>query len=185
MDEQNTKLELVKKRCNTADKVVNILMVVAIVAAAVTLLAGLFMFAEADRVNPFLEQGIKDGSITIRDIADYDGPFQFYFDLDDYTGPVNYAHYLGFTILMACVSCILVAVVLSFIRKIFICIREENNPFSDRCLKQLKTTFIVIAVAALISYSVVVAAVTAVILWCIYAVFQYGAALQMQVDETL
>ena len=100
----------------------------------------------------------------------------------NYSG--RYSHKKG-ACLAAGLACVLVAVIVTFIKKIFVVVREENSPFSKKAMKQIKTGFIVMTIAALLTMSLGVAIVTGFILFCIYAILEYGAALQNEIDETL
>ena len=87
--------------------------------------------------------------------------------------------------MIAACTCVMVAVILIFIKKIFTIIIEENSPFSERSLKTIKIGFIVITVITILGGSLGVTVITGFILFCIYSIFEYGAALQTEIDETL
>ena len=185
MNEQNMKLVAVKKRCNTAAKIVGVIQVFTIVCAAIALIAGIMLFVKGGSINPYLQQEVAEGKLTTRNTIEYNGLFHFFADLDEKFEEGNYAGPMAVSCLAAGLACVLVAVIVTFIKRIFVVVREENSPFSNRAMKQIKTGFIVMTIAALLTMSLGVAIVTGFILFCIYAIFEYGAALQNEIDETL
>ena len=185
MNEQNKKLETLKKRCVIANKVVSVFQIIIIVGTVIAFIAGIYLFTKADEVNPQIHEGIEAGYLDIETDLQYHGLFELCVEVQDYYSADDYAHPLGITCIVAACTCVMVAVILIFIKKIFTIIEKENNPFSENCLKQLKISFIIIAITAFLTVSVGFGIVTSLILFCIYSIFQYGAALQTEIDETL
>ena len=185
MNEQMKKLGNIKNRCKTASKILGILRGFTIAGAVITMVSAILIFANAKTVNPALQQGVEEGYVTLDHQINYNGLFHFMVELNDYFGPDNRVMPLCITLLMAGATCIFVAVILSFIKNIFTCLEAENNPFSDKCMHQIKISFIVITVTSLLTMSVGIAIITGLVLYCIYSIFEYGAALQTEIDETL
>lgn len=185
MNEQNTKLESIKKRCLTAEKIVKILRGLVIAGAVIALICGFIITGCADTVNPELVKQVESGNMTIETSIRFQGIFKLFIPLNEYYAPNDYAHPLGIScIVIGCVF-ILEAVILTFIIKIFTILKEENNPFSERSMKQLKTSFIAITVTVFLTSSIGPGLIVGLILFCIYSIFEYGAALQTEIDETL
>ncbi len=185
MNEQNKKLESLKKRCSTAAKVVTVFQIITIVGTVLAFIAGIYLFTAAEKVNPQIIEGIEAGYLDLNTDLQYHGLFELCVEVQDYYPANDYAHPLGITCMVAACTCAMVAVILIFIKKIFTIIEKENNPFSENCLKQLKISFIIIAITAFLTLSAGFGIVTSFILFCIYSIFQYGAALQTEIDETL
>jgi hypothetical protein len=185
MNEQNKKLETLKKRCVIASKVVTVFQIIIIVGTVIAFIAGGYLFASAGDVNPQIHEAIEAGYLDLETNLQYHGLFELCINVQDYYPANDYAHPLGITCMVAACTCAMVAVILTFTKKIFTIIDKENNPFSDNCLKQLKISFIIIAITAFLTLSVGFGIVTSLILFCIYSIFQYGAALQTEIDETL
>ena len=185
MNEQITKLENIKNRCHVASKILGILRGFVIAGVIITWVSTLLIFMNAKAVNEGLIQGVEEGYVTFDHEINYNGLFHVMVDLNDYFGPENRVAPLCITLLLAGLTCLVVAVILTFIKKIFTILEKENNPFSDKCMNQIKISFIVITVTSLLSMSVGVAVITGLILYCIYSIFEYGAALQTEIDETL
>ena len=185
MNEQMIRLEAIKKRCHTASKVLGIIRGFVIAITAAVLLTGILIFAFSNKLNPELIKASEEGYFDLNSTIDYNGPFSFMVDLSDRFGPENPATPLWITCMIAGFTCLVVAVILTFIRNIFTCLEKENNPFCEKCMKQIKTSFIVIGITSLLSMSLGVTIIVALVLFCIYSIFEYGAALQTEIDETL
>ena len=102
-----------------------------------------------------------------------------FFPEDDYADP------LWISCFVACCTCVAVIVVITLIKKIFTILKEENTPFSEKCMNQIKVSFIVITVCAVLTVSGGSGIIIGLVLFCIYSIFEYGAALQTEIDETL
>ena len=185
MNEQMVKLEAIKKRCHTASKVLGIIRGFIIAITVIVLLAGILIFAYSNVINPELIKATEEGYLNLNSQINYNGPFNFMIDLNDKFGPDNQAATLWLTCMIAGFASLVVAIILTFIKNIFTCLEKENNPFSEKCMKQIKISFIVITVTSLLSSSLGVTIIVGLILYCIYSIFEYGAALQTEIDETL
>ena len=185
MNEQNAKLESIKSRCKTAETIVKVLRGFVIAGAVIALICGFIIIGCADTANPELARQVESGNMTIDSTISFNGIFKLFIPVDDFFAPDDYAHPLGITCIVAGIVCTLVAVIMSFIIRIFTILREENNPFSERCMKQLKISFIVITVTVLLTSSIGYGLIVGLILFCIYSIFEYGAVLQAEIDETL
>ena len=176
------KLEAVKTRCNTLAKIVGVFEIICVVLAIITGSIALSFFIGMDKINPLLEEGISQGYFNYSTSV-HVGSVMGFENIVPQNG--NYALGIGITCLFATLAVVCVVVILAFIKKIFTIIKEENSPFSEKCLKTIKISFIVITVATFLGGSIGVTLVTGFILFCIYSVFEYGAALQTEIDETL
>ena len=182
MNEQMKKLEAVKSRCNTLAKVVGIVEKIFIVITIIVAVIGLVFIIGRNKLNPALEEGISHGYV------DYDMSVRVgnVLGIDNITPQIgDYAFGIGITCLFSALAVACVVIVLAFIKKIFTVIKEENSPFSEKCLKTIKISFIIITVATLLGRSIGVTVMTGFVLFCIYSIFEYGAALQTEIDETL
>ncbi|MBP5553809.1 MAG: hypothetical protein J6X94_02950 [Lachnospiraceae bacterium] len=182
MTEQMKKLEAVKNRCNTTSKVVGVIEVICTIFAVIIGSIALIFIFGANSLNSAIEEGINQGYFNYETFFNAGGVMGIRSLIPD-NG--NYAFGIGITSLFATLAIVTVIIILAFIRKIFTIIREENSPFSERCLKTIRIGFIVMTAATLLSRSVGATLITGFILFCIYSVFEYGAALQTEIDETL
>ena len=175
------RLETVKNRCNTLAKIVGVFEVISIVLACITGGIALTFLIGASKLNPVFEEAVSQGYIDYNVTFNVGGVMGF----EKLLPPDNYSLGIGLTCLFATIAVIFVVIILAFIKKVFTIIKEENSPFSDKCLKTIKVSFIVITVATFLGGSLGVTLITGFILFCIYSVFEYGAALQNEIDETL
>jgi len=181
MNEQMIRLETVKHRCNTLAKIVGVFEVICIIMAIIIGSISITFLLGSSKLNPMIEEGIAQGYIDYNMSINIGGVMGF----EKLLPPDNYALGIGITCLFATLAVVFVVVILAFIKKIFTIIKEENSPFSDKCLKTIKTSFIVITAATLLGGSLGITLMTGFILFCIHSVFEYGAALQAEIDETL
>ena len=79
----------------------------------------------------------------------------------------------------------MVCYLLGLFKKIFENLINEDNPFSDKILNNLKNCFIVMTVILTLSVGIGPGVIVGVLGWCIYSIFEYGRVLQTEVDETL
>jgi hypothetical protein len=175
------RLETVKNRCNTLAKIVGIFEGICTALACITGGIALTFMIGASYFNPILKEAISQGSINYNVTFNVGGVMGF----EKLLPPDNYSLGIGLTCLFATIAIIFLVVILAFIKKIFTIIKEENSPFSDKCLKTIKVSFIVITASTFLGGSLGVTLLTGFILFCIYSVFEYGAALQNEIDETL
>lgn len=181
MNEQMIRLETVKNRCNTLAKIVGVFEVIFIVLACIIGCSALTLMIGASKLNPIFEEAVSQGYLDYNVTFNVGGVMGF----EKLLPPDNYAMGIGITVLFATIAVIFVVIILAFIKKVFTIIKEENSPFSNKCLKTIKVSFIVITVATFLGGSFGVTLITGFILFCIYSVFEYGAALQNEIDETL
>ena len=64
MNEQNLKLEAVKKRCNIAAKITGIIQTLVIIGAVIAFLAGILLFVRGQEWNPLLGQAVEAGKLN-------------------------------------------------------------------------------------------------------------------------
>ena len=175
------RLETVKNRCNTLSKIVGVIEVIFTILACITGCTALTLMIGASKLNPVFEEAVSQGYMDYNVTFNVGGVMGF----EKLLPPDNYAMGIGITALFATIAIVFVVIILAFIKRVFTIIKEENSPFSDKCLKTIKVSFIVITVATFLGGSLGVTLMTGFILFCIYSVFEYGAALQTEIDETL
>lgn len=185
MNEQNEKLESIKKRCSIAGKIVKVMRTITLIAAVLALISGFIILGSADSINPELVKQVESGRMTIETTIRFQGIFKLFIPLNDYFAPDDYAHPFGITIIVVGIVLILIAFILNSVIRIFTILKEENNPFSDKCMMQLKKSFIVIAITFFLTSSIGAGLVVTLILFCFYSIFEYGAVIQTEIDETL
>ena len=69
--------------------------------------------------------------------------------------------------------------------RVFKIIEEEETPFSDKVLKNLLVSLLIIDVIVAMSAGIGFGALAGLITWALYTIMDYGRTLQIQSDETL
>lgn len=172
------KINNIKKSCNIAGTVVNVvrilMMVCCILTAVGAVLSGVFspMITDMLAQNPEVVEG------SHLDLH--------FFGLDlRADGFMNSGMRVMLVCLFAFVILLCVVVILHQVRKCFVIIAKSETPFTEEVLATLKKAFIFLVIFTVITTGIVAGGFMALIFWCIYNIFQYGHLLQQQADETL
>lgn len=197
MREYEVKLANVKKSCNTARKIANVLGVLMAVIAVVALVGGVLIFAYRDDINKNAVIENVNGK-TVAHICGDNGTELFELDnlgLQIALGSVSFTGVFANKGMVAegiCVGCFIIAAVLAVISGIFILImnvfkvvENSDSPFSEEVMKKLKTAFIIITVFTVFSVGIGPAALAGVVFWSVYCILDFGYVLQKESDETL
>ncbi|MCR4587877.1 MAG: hypothetical protein K5682_05665 [Lachnospiraceae bacterium] len=184
MNQQNVKLEETKRRCNTAANVLSVFKIFMILGAVLSFVSGILMFVYQSEINPYLEQSVAEGRVKIDALAT-DGAIRLLVDASGALEAGNYAIVVWINCMVATLICLVAMVVVMIFRSIFVKIQEEDSPFKQEVLQNMKRAFIIVTVASLFFVGFGVAVMVGLLLWCIYAIFEYGTELQNEVDETL
>ncbi|MCH5276156.1 MAG: hypothetical protein J1E65_09965 [Lachnospiraceae bacterium] len=181
MNEQNKKLERIKKSSNVAMILARIAKIVCIVGAAICIVWGVGLIAFHDKVNAELQRAEAEGSVDLNELImelNVGGFTMSYSDSD------RFSETLGVYMLLACVVMTIFAVLLHFTGRVFKKIKKSDSPFQKSILKDMIVVFALITLLALQS-SILIGVMVGFSLWCIYSVFDYGCELQQLSDETL
>lgn len=183
MNQEMSKLENVRKSCKTALTVIRILSILIMVAMVVCFVCAIAFFAAAPTIDAMMAQNpdVAAGFSSNFSVMGLNMTYRF----DDLFNKGMYAYPIGVTTLIGGLTTLFVLIVFKFVGKILKSILETESPFSDVVLKRLKSSFILITVLIGVGNGLGVAAFLGMFLWCIYTIFQYGAQLQNQADETL
>ncbi len=106
---------------------------------------------------------------------------QNYFD--EHEGSISLS--LGLYILLAGVACGVLAASLGLISSVFAIILKEGNPFSDKVMKRVVISMIIISVVIALTSGFGFAILLGFITWVIYTILDYGRTLKTLSDETL
>ena len=188
MNEQNNKLELLKKRCKTSEKVITVLQVIALIGIVGALVGAISCFMFKDTINQAMAEQIAAGTATVEDFkisTGTSGLFIFKIDYEEFFKVGNYATPLAINCVIATVITSLCFYLLSIFKTIFRNLIKEDNPFSDTILKGLKACFIVVTVLLVLFVGFGPGVVGGLLCWCIYSILEYGRVLQTEIDETL
>ena len=185
MNEQNNKLEVIRKRCSISAKVVGIIRIFSEIGLIGSLVGAIICFFQRAQVNQQVAEGIAAGTVEVESlkmggpllnvVVDYTKAFQ----AGDYAGPII------ISCIVAALICAAVTVVLTLFKKIFIALSKEETPFSASVMGRLKTCFIIMTVVLAIFVGLGAGVIGGLFMWCIYSILDYGKVLQTEVDETL
>lgn len=185
MNEQNKKLDIIKKRCNTSIKVIKILQIFAIIGIIGSLIGAICCFTMKDTINKGIAESIAAGNTEIEDVKISGGLLEFTINYEEFYKDGNYATPAAINCVIATTITSLVYYLLALFKKIFENLVKEDNPFSDKILNNLKICFIVITVILVLFVGIGPGVIAGLLGWCIYSIFEYGRVLQIEVDESL
>ena len=199
MNEENVKLAQIYKSCKAARIVSKIFMIMAIVGAVISLIASVLVFTNFETADEIfrddqLNYRIGVGNVYFADFSQSevdsvlneeltsDVPaLQEFFDENQNSGALK----MGFFTVFITFVCVALAVVMGFIGSIFSTILKEGNPFSDKVLKRVLVSMIIVTVIVGASSGLGMCLVFALITWVVYTILDYGRTLQKLSDETL
>lgn len=187
MNKQEMKLEKVRKSCSTAQKVITVLRNIMLASIVVCLVGAVLCQCFAKTINAEMPVAIAGGRVSLEEtnIDIFDGMINFDVEMQEL---INEGHYaLVFTAYCIAGAVALAAAVVIFNQfiKIFKAILASETPFSEEVLGKLKSAFIVTVVLVALITGLGEAVFMGLTFWCIYTLIDYGAVLQMEVDETL
>ena len=185
MIEQNKKLETIKKRCVTSKKVISILQAIAIVGIVGSLIGAICCFTMKDTINNGIAESVAQGKTKIEDVKISNGLLSVAVNYEEFYKEGNYATPAAINCVIAIAITSMVCYLLGLFKKIFENLINEDNPFSDKILNNLKNCFIIITVILTLSVGLGPGVIAGLLGWCIYSIFEYGKVLQTEVDETL
>ncbi len=211
MNEENAKLQKVVRSCKAAKTVSTILFFITMVATTICLITGIVMIANHEKFDAEFNQSIAEGKISIRpdggfkvnfgsvDVAEFDEndvkaalpasqkitsdipALQEFFDENSDSYSVVYGFYLlGMTVMIA-----ILTVAMFLFRSVFTIILEEGNPFSDKVIKRILISMIIISVVLIFTSGVGFGVLGGFLTWVIYTILDYGRSLKTLSDETL
>ena len=185
MSEQNIRLEEIKKRCGTSRKVLKVFQILIAVAAVISLAGGIIVLSNADRISQAVARDYANGNFPSGEMFRSGGLVDMSLDFEGYFREGNFAFPIFIMTMIGSAAAIISLVIVIMIKNIIQTLIEEETPFSEKIFKKLKVCFIVFTIVIILFVGVGSGAVLGLLLWCIYSVLQYGAALQAEVDETL
>lgn len=180
MSKEMTNLEKVKKSCNTAKKLANVISIIFRIGMVMCFVGAGIVFAMHSQIDAAVVEHPEYFQHTDISIELFGNE---YFTSAD--NVMSYAMTCGTALIVAALSLLFGVIVFKIIGKCFKTINESESPFSDEVIALLKKCFIVSTVFIAMSSDIFLGAVVGIVLWCVYTIFQYGRELQQQADETL
>ncbi len=83
------------------------------------------------------------------------------------------------------ISCIITLILMVLVKNMFEKLEKSESPFNTELNNDLKKAFIAITILVLINASWIIALIVGLMLAVVYYLYQYGASLQKDVDETI
>lgn len=187
MRDEMVKLEKVKKSCKisgTISKIIACLLTVGFVASV----AGIIILGAIgyDKINTEIGKAVESGDATFEvDDVNINGMVQFDAQIEEMADQGEYAEVITVACVIVAVVTAALAVVFWMLVSIFKMITESNTPFTINIRNRIKAIFIMVAVIALITNGLGMGVIVGCIGWSLYSIFDYGFAIQQEVDETL
>ena len=204
MNQENIKLNRIKKSSHVAGIVTRIVFILCVVASMILIVTSIVMIADRTNMNEQIKAGIEGANDV--DVTKKVGPVNVHllrfskdsFDITKYQkiessipalekamNETTYSLSLAFTLLISGFNVILLAVAMYQLYSVFDIIGKENSPFTSRVLKKLLFALIVIDIIIAFTAGLGTAAIAAIVTWALYTIMDYGRLLQIQSDETL
>lgn len=183
MNTEVTKLENVRKSCKTASIVLKVIKIICIVFLIISTAGAAVCLGLSAKINNEL---IANPEVADSISVSFNfGPVELTDLATDMMDAGEYASVFMIACIIVAIALALAAITFSMIEKIFLAVLKNDSPFNDAVIKTMKKTFIFITILMLLSEGLGAAFVFAMLFWCIYTIFQYGAELQKESDETL
>ncbi len=204
MNQENIKLNRIKKSSHVAGIVTRIVFILCVVASMILIVTSIVMIADRTNMNAQIKAGIEGANDV--DVTKKVGPVNVHllrfskdsFDITKYQkiessipalekalSDTPYSLTLGFTLLTAGLNVVLLAIAMFQLYSVFDIIGKEDSPFTQRVLKKLLFALIVIDIVIAFTAGLGTAAVAGLVTWALYTIMDYGRLLQTQSDETL
>ncbi len=183
MNEQNKKLEVIRRRCEKSARIVGIFQILVIVGFTISLISAIAIFASAGKLDPVLAEQVESGKVTLSTMEINSGLIDQSIDYSYFYNKGQYAFPIAINCAFATIACGVVIVLFNIFKNIFKICATEETPFSDAVRRKLKVGFIIMTVFAVFVSGLGAGVVVGLLLWCIYSIFEYGAALQTEVDD--
>ena len=124
MIEQNKKLDIIKNRCKTSVKVINILQIIAIIGIIGALIGAICCFTMKDTINNGIAESVAQGKTKIEDVKIKDvkissGLLDIMIDYEEFYKAGNYATPVTIKCVIATVITSIVCYLLGLFKKIF------------------------------------------------------------------
>ena len=183
--------EKLKKVSSVLCKVLKVVKIILIVVAAIAVVEAIafFIIGGTDYITKFYEaheSRLADIKLNYNNDKFLFIEYDYMYLKDIYAKGDLDKLMLGYGVetLGAAVNCTVLAIVCHFIRKVFILLRDNENPFDTSMLKPLKIMFILITIIVIIK-NLFIGILVGGLLTCLYFIYLYGCCMQEDEDHTL
>lgn len=187
MRDEMVKLEKVKKSCKISGIISRIIACI-VTIGFVGAVAGAIVLGVLghDKINSEIAKAVESGDATFSvDDVNINGIVQANVEVEEMAEQGEYAEVLTIVCIIMAFATAVIAAVFWMLVSIFKMVAESNTPFTVGILKRIKAIFILVAVTALITNGLGMGVIAGCIGWSLYSIFDYGFAIQQEVDETL
>jgi len=196
MNEENVKLEKIKKSCRFGKKVATILCIIAIVGCVCSMVAGIALLVNSERFEPEFVKYVDEGKIdTSNGIGKVSGISIQGINVNDWKSDIPalqkalterpYTTVYGIYCIIVSLSVAVCSVMIKLLSSVFELIEKEDTPFTDAVIKRVTVVMIVISGFLLLTAGAAFGILGGLVTWVVHTVMDYGKTLQIQSDETL
>lgn len=196
MEEQLKKLSKVKKSCKAVKIVSGILFGITLFATLLTLITGIVFMSSKGKFDVPLEQAVSDGHLSFSigngffKVTDNDVHIASNLEsslpsLNNKLGNASLSFAFGLYLMLISLACATSAVPCYLFYSVFNLISKEESPFSDKVIRRLLISLIIISVLINFTIGAGFGVLAGIFTWALYTIMDYGRALQTQSDETL
>lgn len=188
MREELVKLERVKKACKIS-KILCTILAWIVTVAFVCAVIGMIIFGVIDhsKVNSAVKEAMESNDVVDFDVDDIniDGMLRLNVYLNEMAEQENYAAVIIVAFAYGATISATLAVILWMLVSIFKIIAISDTPFTANIRNRLKAIFIIVTVIAAFANGLGTGIIIGCIGWGLYTIFDYGFAIQQEIDETL
>ena len=156
MNEENVKLEKIKKSCKFGKKVATILCIIAIVGCVCSMVAGIALLVNSERFEPEFVKYVDEGKIdTSNGIGKVSGISIQGINVNDWKSDIPalqkalterpYTTVYGIYCIIVSLSVAVCSVMIKLLSSVFELIEKEDTPFTDAVIKRVTVVMIVIS----------------------------------------
>ena len=203
MNDENKKLEAVRKSCVAAKAASVIVMILFIAATTMSLAGGLVLMLKSEATDKKIEKqfaGInEDKEISIgkyhiatigRDGIVVDKKMEVTSSIPTLNAyfaqkSKSLSFVLGAHVLLIAVFMAILTVSATFIMNVFDIIIKEGNPFTEKVKRKLTIAMTVLSAMVFFTAGIGFGALCGIVTWAVYTIMDYGCVLKTQSDETL
>ncbi len=197
MNEENIKINKIKRSCGIGKKVALIMCIICICGCVLSAAAGFALIGNYNNMESTIAQAAEEGrfdssriSIGTARMINIEGidPEDWESDIPAVQEALNNRPYTivygGYCLgISACIA--LCAVLMKLISSTFAIIEKEDTPFTDKVIKRVTVVMIVVSGFLFMTAGAAFGVLGALVTWVVYNVLDYGKTLQIQSDETL
>lgn len=188
MNNEQNKIERIKKSCRIGKTACRVLKILCIVGAVSGLVGFCLTMAGRTQIDRYGESALiennglglaPDQGLSREDLEDI-GFFAHFIPAS-----ADLLLQVALVSLYAAIIAGVTAFLFHLFGQVFDVILREESPFTGAVMKKMRINFVLLAAVVLFTAGFGPAVAAAFLFWCVYNVFDYGCVLQQGADETL